>query len=199
MSETAIFGGTFDPVHIGHMKMAEYAFNNYNLEKIVFVPNGNPPHKRDRRITEAFHRYNMLKIAVSPYKNFFVSDYEIKKKSFSYSLDTMRYFRSIYGEKTFFIMGADSLCTIHLWYEYKKLLAENRFLVFFRSSENDGIFFDCVDRYRRGGADITVAHMPKAEVSSTSIRNKISAGVCPKSELAPEVYEYICRNDLYGD
>lgn len=197
--KTAIFGGTFDPVHNGHLMMAKYAYERFGLKRVVFLPNGNPPHKRNCFVTDAVHRYNMVKAATDGFNNFIVSDYEIAKKGYSYSLYTMRHFRKKYGKDTFFIIGADSLCSIDKWYEYETLLKENKFIVFYRSSENDGDFLRCVEKYRNFGADITIADMPKISVSSTEIRIKLSKGIYGGLPLDGKVLKYITENGLYGE
>lgn len=190
-----IFGGTFDPVHIGHVEMARYAKENFSLERVIFVPNGNPPHKKGRSIEDFSHRFKMLEIACEGCKGFEISDYE-RGTHFSYSLDTMRHFRKIYGNDVYFIIGADSLLTIHKWYEYEKLLKENKFIVFLRG--DDKILSDCVEKYRKIGCEIYTADMPEICASSTKIRNDVALGVLPDEILNEKVAQYIRENGLYG-
>ena len=191
-----IFGGTFDPVHTGHVKMAQYAKEEFRLDKIAFVPNGNPPHKRDKLIEDYSHRFNMLKLATEKNADFTVSDYESKGGRYYYSLHTMRHFRSVYGEETYFIIGADSLMTIHEWYEYEALLKENKFIVFLRD-DSDG-FYKRVEQYRALGAQIHVSGMKEVEVSSTDIRQRIRTSDDVLGIVDKRVYEYIVKNGLYG-
>lgn len=194
-----IFGGTFDPVHIGHIKMAEYAVENFNLDKVIFVPNANPPHKKGKKIEDYRHRYNMLKIAVGKKRDFCVSDYESAQGRYYYSLYTMRHFRELLGDDVFFIIGADSLTTIHEWYEYEKLLAENKFIVFLRKNDDKDVFEHCEKKYRAAGADISVAKMPEVDVSSTDIRKRLLKGQSVSGVLDADVYRYIKDNGLYGE
>ena len=190
-----IFGGTFDPVHIGHIKMAEYAKDEFALDKIVFVPNANPPHKKDKNIEDYSHRFKMLKLAVGEKSFFSVSDYESESGKYYYSLHTMRHFREIYGKETYFIIGGDSLTTIDRWYEYETLLKENKFIVFKRNDSRG--FCDAVDKYRALGAEIHVSDMEEIVVSSTDVRKDIkSAG--NNGILCADVYEYIAKAGLYG-
>ena len=189
-----IFDGTFDPVHEGHIAMAQYAKAHFALEKIIFVPNGNPPHKSGKKIESFSHRFNMLRLACRGHEGFEISDYE-NKAQFSYSLETMRHFRALYGE-AYFIIGADSLVTIHLWHEYEKLLAENKFIVFMRGRPEP--FLECVQRYRQGGAQIAVAQMDEVQASSTAVRSLESAGKTAAEFLNPEVEKYIKEHGLYG-
>ncbi len=199
MKKTAVFGGTFDPIHNGHIAMALYAVKNMGFEKIIFLPNGNPPHKKDNYITSAQHRYNMVKLAIDGIDELTVSDYEVKCEKYSYSLYTMRHFRKKYGEDLHFIIGADSLCTIHLWHEYKTFMNENKFIVFYRPSEADDVFNGCVTEYRRNGVDITVADMPKTDVSATSVRQSLLNGEYDGLPINETVLEYIIKNNLYGE
>ncbi len=193
---TAIFGGTFDPVHSGHIKMVHSAMEQFGLCRLVVVPNGNPPHKADSSITDFAHRYNMLRIAFDGMEGVEVSDYEAREDKFSYSLYTMRHFRRTYGEDTYFIIGADSLLTIHLWHEYETLLKENRFIVF-RRDGGDGLEA-LAERYRAMGSEIHFSHMPLVDISSTEVRSRLSYGDDCRDILCPDVRDYIIQNALYG-
>ena len=88
-----VLGGTFDPVHNGHLYMAKHCIKMLELDKIMFLPNGNPPHKREQNVTDKSHRYNMICIAIEGEENFYVSDYEINREDYSYTVETMRYMR----------------------------------------------------------------------------------------------------------
>ncbi len=193
---TAIFGGTFNPVHMGHINMVKSAMEQFELNRLVVVPNGNPPHKADINITDFFHRYNMLRIAFGGMENVEISDYEARSDKFSYSLYTMRHFRRLYGEDTYFVIGADSLLTIHLWHEYQALLKENRFIVFRR--QGDESLHETADKYKLMGAEIYFSDMPLFDVSSASVRQLISDGSDCRGIVCPDVMDYIRKNALYG-
>ena len=193
---TAIFGGTFDPVHKGHIKIALSAVEQFDLDRLVIVPNANPPHKKNEVSTEFNHRFNMLKLAFEGEKRVEISDYESKENKYHYSLYTMRYFREIYGDDTFFILGADSLCTIHLWHEYEQFLNENRFIVFLR--ENDAQLMEYFDAYKARGNKLYLADMPFFDASSSKVRQTLENGKIPEDMLTPEVSDYIRVNKLYG-
>lgn len=192
----AIFGGTFDPVHLGHTHMVKTALEEFNLSELVIVPNANPPHKKDSKIADFSHRYNMLKLAFKDFKNVTVSDYEKDTSKFSYSVDTMRHFRSVYGEDTYFVIGADSLLSIEQWHNYEALLNENRFIVFHR--EGGEVLMETVERYRQKGCKIHLSDMPKFDVSSTMVRDAVKGGLNTDKLLCPEVFGYIRDNSLYG-
>ena len=190
-----IFGGTFDPVHIAHVKMAEYAKAEFSLDKVVFVPNSNPPHKKEKLIEDYSHRFKMLELALDNDDRFLISDYEAKDGKYYYSLDTMRHFRKLYGDETYFIIGADSLMTIHEWYEYETLLKENKFIVFLRDDLSG--FYERVEKYCAMGAEIHVSKMQEIEISSTFIREEINR-TGSGSGISDKVYDYIVKNGLYG-
>lgn len=195
--KTGIFGGTFDPVHIGHIRMAEYALSEFSLDKVIFVPNGNPPHKKGAAVELFSHRAAMLKAAVGESERFEVSDYE-GRADYSYSLDTMRHFRSVCRGEVYFIIGADSLFTIDKWHEYKKLLSENKFIVFLRNTSDRAAFDERAEMCRKYGAQIMVAKMPEIDVSSTALRKMIANGEDIRGLVDIRVMKYIYDNGLYG-
>ena len=192
----AIFGGTFDPVHLGHLAMAESAVKQFDLSEIIVVPNGNPPHKSDLHITEFAHRYNMLCLGFKGMENVVVSDYEANEDKPSYSVYTMRYFRTLCGEDTYFIIGADSLMSIHKWYDYKNLIKENKFIVFKR--DGDTALEDRGNTLCSEGAEIYISKMPEVNVSSTEVRARIAKGLSCNGLLKADVIDYIIQNGLYG-
>lgn len=192
----AILGGTFDPVHTGHINMAKSAIEQFNLNKLILVPNGNPPHKEENSYTDFCHRYNMLKIAFSKIPNTEVSSYEASNEKRHYSVDTMRYFRTLLGEDTFFIIGADSLLSIHLWRDSETLLKENKFIVFPR--EDDKKLKSAIEKYREVGAKIFLSDTVHWDISSTDVRKMLKTGSLPDGMITPEVLEYIEDNSLYG-
>ena len=192
----AVFGGTFDPVHLGHKAMVESALSQFDLSEILIVPNGNPPHKSHCGITDFSHRYKMLEIAFQNNSKVGISDYEANEDKPSYSVYTMRYFRETLGEDTYFILGADSLLTIHRWYDFKSLLKENKFIVFKR--DGDEALNKAISTYRNEGVEILTSQMPKIDISSTDIRNSFKEGVLWEDALDPDVVKYIISNNLYG-
>ena len=105
-----ILGGTFDPIHIGHLRIAEAVYERIALEQIIFIPAFVPPHKVGQDYAPAEHRYAMTELAVKPYPHFIVSDMELRRSGVSYTIDTLRELRQIYPDKElYFIIGADSV------------------------------------------------------------------------------------------
>ena len=111
----AIFGGSFNPIHNGHLQVAKSALSECGLKKVIFLPNANPPHKNKEHIISAHHRYNMVALATDGFENFEISNYEMNSDKPSYTINTLRHMKSVYNAELFFIIGADSLYTLNLW------------------------------------------------------------------------------------
>lgn len=133
--DIGIFGGSFNPIHIGHLIAAEEVFQQRTLSKVLFVPTGISPHKGPRDLIDASHRYQMVKDAIRDNEHFEISDLEIKRKGKSYTIDTLRILKKIYGEKYNFsvIIGSDMLHEINTWKDIDILFHMCRFIVVNRS------------------------------------------------------------------
>ncbi|MBE7056790.1 MAG: nicotinate-nucleotide adenylyltransferase [Ruminococcaceae bacterium] len=196
-----ISGGTFDPVHKGHIESALAATEQLKLDKVIFVPGGEPPHKLDRRITPARDRLLMLKEAIAQYSNMEISRYETDKKSYSYSIDTVRYFRKEYGPETelFYIIGADVAGELTHWKDYKELFRITSFAALLRPGYAKENFIGNIDNIRKIGADIHLVESPMIDISSNEIRQAVRDGDFGKiSNTVPEtVLDYIKSTGLY--
>ena len=191
-----IFGGTFNPVHNGHIAIAKCAMEQAKLDRVIFLPNGNPPHKRNGDYADASHRLNMLRLAIEGENGFCVSDYELDGQR-HYTFDTMEYFKKYYSDcEVMFIIGADSLDYLHRWYRGEELIKNNTFVVINRRFRSDYDFDKNIDDITEMGGRLIVADMPFADVSSTQIRKDISDGA-EKLPLNGNVYKYIRANKLY--
>lgn len=120
-----IMGGTFDPVHMVHLTLAENAYHSFGLDEVLMLPNGDPPHKTDKIITPAVHRLAMLQLAVEGIPYFRISDMEIRRKGYSYSSVTLEELKKAHPDTDYyFIMGADSLFQIETWHEPAVIMAD---------------------------------------------------------------------------
>jgi len=184
-----ILGGTFDPVHNGHIYLAKKSYAKLRLDKIIFIPSYLPPHKKGVKVTSARHRFNMLKLAIRANKKFKISDMEIRRKGRSYSVDTLRRLRKKYGAKAglFFITGSDSLKELDKW----KNLAEILRLCRFVAVERPG--FKIKD-LPKGFAALKIN---AKNISSTDIRNKIKSGKSLTNLMPGAVTRYIYKHSLY--
>lgn len=192
-----VLGGTFNPVHNGHLAMAEAALREYNLSGIVFLPNGNPPHKGSSGLLSTEHRFNMISLAIAGNPLYEISDYELKRTERSYTIDTQRVLKGIYGENLYFIIGADSLYTINTWKSYEQLINECSFIVADREcSEGSDLYTACA-RLNEIGGNFKLLKMPRVDVTSTIIRKTAAAGKDLSGYVPPGVAEYIIKNNLY--
>lgn len=194
-----IFGGTFDPVHRAHLQLAKSAYEQMELESVIFLPAGDPPHKTDRPVTPAYRRLEMLKLCLKDYPYFQISEYEIEKQGYSYTAETLEYFTQMHPEVRFyFIIGADSLFDLDTWYCPERCLNKAVFVVGNRTGhsekEIDRQILYLTGRY--GGA-IEKVDMPGMEISSSNIREMAGHGQDVSLYLPPAVDEYIKQNHLY--
>jgi len=174
----AIFGGTFDPIHIGHIHIAYEALYNLQLDKVLFMPAGNPPNKIDKKITDAQIRYNLVKTAIDPEPYFEVSDYEINKKEKSYTYETVEFFSKMEPSiEWYFLVGLDSLMDLDNWRSLDRILNSCIVIAYNRA----GFTMEDVLRQKehikkKYNKEIIFLNMPIIDISSTSIRDSIKEG-----------------------
>lgn len=191
-----IFGGTFNPVHAGHIAIGRCAAEEAGLDEVIFLPNGNPPHKSSDEYVDGRHRFNMLRLATAGERGFSVSDYELDGER-HYTFETMEYFKSLYPDaEVMFIIGADSLDYLHLWHRGEELIKSNTFIVVNRRFREGYSFRENILRIEKMGGKIIVADMPFADVSSSQIRSDIAMGA-DNPAVNGDVYDYIRLNKLY--
>ncbi|MFO7871676.1 MAG: nicotinate-nucleotide adenylyltransferase [Kiritimatiellia bacterium] len=200
--KAGILGGTFNPVHAGHLILAQTALETLDLTKVVFVPCSRPPHKAPRSMAEAKHRLAMTQKAVECDPRFEVSDVEIARGGVSYSIDTVREFRKrAPGTGLVFIIGTDTLAELHLWKDVYELLKLCELAAFERpgsgpervSEEDIGLDPPYGRRLLEG-----VYPGRKIEISSSDIRYRAAEGLSIRY-LVPETVEmYIAEHRLYG-
>jgi len=189
MMRIGIFGGTFDPVHTGHLFIAKKAQEQLKIDKIIFIPAYIPPHKNHKNPRDAVHRVNMLRLALKGERRFSLSLVEIKRKGRSYSIDTVKYFRRKYGPKTslFFLIGADSATELDAWKDIDRLMDMTQFVVAPRPGQ----------RVRDGFKGLIKLKMKPKNISSSEIRERLRRKQ-PITGLVPEaVRGYIYKNRLY--
>lgn len=193
----AIFGGTFDPPHLGHFILAEQIKNKFNLEKIIFMPAGRPPHKKSSPISSALHRFKMLELEIVTNDNFELSDWELKQPGYSYTALTLKKFvPQLAAEEVFFIIGADSLADIFKWKKTEYLLTNGKFIVFNRPGYSlQDILQD--KRYQPFLANILLHQGINVEISSSFIRQELAAQRSIRYLTPAKIYRYIISNSLY--
>ena len=186
-----IFGGTFNPIHIGHLAIAEVAQEKCGLDEVVFVPSYQPPHKTISYLAPAKDRYRMVRLAVEGHSDFSVSDCEIKRKGRSFTIDTVRDFRKRLPKSTqlFFIIGGDSFPDLSLWKEIDALSRLVTFIVVNRPGYR-------LPKGRRG-IKYTAVVMPGIDLSSSHLRQRITERKSVKYFVPDKVLQYIKRQKLY--
>ena len=200
MSKVGIMGGTFNPIHLAHTEMAKVCLRQQDLDKILFMPSKNPPHKKDKSILPENERAVMVKLAVSEYDKFVFSDFELQRKGTTYTADTLRLLQEENPDDNYyFIMGADSLFYLDKWYRPQEILKRAVILAIGR----DGSTPDELKEKRKelikqyDKADIRFVHMRQMDISSSMIREGIAHGENMEKYLDKEVWNYINENGLY--
>lgn len=187
-----LFGGTFDPPHLGHLLIAQTVFEEENFDKILFVPAYNPPHKKD--ITSINHRLEMLKIALDDNPNFEISDLEVQRKGVSYSIDTILSIKDQFKgkkDKIYYLIGSDSLLKLESWKDSKKLLNECQVIVAIRPGFRPSDIPSWILH------KIRFANLPRFQISSSSIRKRWINNKTIRYMVTQPVWEYIKENNLY--
>lgn len=201
MKKYGIFGGSFDPIHYGHLMICEYIKEEMGLDKVIFIPTGNPPHK-DLGVS-AEDRYEMVRIAISPNPDFEISDIETTRVNLSYTVDTIRELKKIYKEeKLYFLIGLDSLFQLKTWKKIGDLSQEIEFVVALRPGYIDKEEINNeIDFLRENfGTKINLIKTPLYEISSTDLRDRIHEGKSLRYLIPKKVLDYIEESGFYkGD
>ncbi|MDD2573305.1 MAG: nicotinate-nucleotide adenylyltransferase [Firmicutes bacterium] len=195
-----IMGGTFDPIHYGHLVTAEAAREKFCLDKVVFVPSGNPPHKKDKPISPGMDRANMTVLAIANNPYFEVSDIELKREGCTYTVDTLKGFIKIYDEDVqfYFITGADAVMEIFTWKDVSTILKLCRIVSAYRPGSDINKFKSMVDELERVyRSNIHMIEVPALAISSTEIRRRVREGITIKYLLPEKVEDYILKKGLY--
>ena len=199
MNYIGILGGTFNPIHFGHLMLAESIMRDFSLEKIIFVPNYISPFKTGDTVVDSNKRYEMVKLAINYNPKFDVSDYEINKKNISYTFDTLSYFEEKMHKKIALIVGYDSLLELDSLYKGDKIL--ERFPIFTgkRTVKDEDMVIEKIAEFKKKyNADIMISNLEKINISSTNIRERIKNKLDVSKLLTREVLDYIKTNELYG-
>lgn len=190
---TGIFGGTFDPIHIGHLMIAETIRTDFPLDRIVFIPAASPPHKF-QIIGLPEKRFKMVQLAIRENPYFLISDIELRSSGVSYTIDTIQRLRKIskwQDDDLFLIIGADSLVEINSWREPDKILNDLKTLVVKRPG------YDLNQVETKIFQKVTLVPTPMMDISSSAIRTRIRYGKSIRYWVHEEVEEYIRQEGLY--
>lgn len=219
MQRTALFGGTFNPVHLGHLRVAEEVREGFGLDKVYFIPAAKPPHKSNRRLAPAADRYEMLLQAVRSNPAFAVSDAELQRSGRSYTIDTVEQFRARLpvDSRCWLVMGMDAFAEIETWKSYQELFERIEVIVISRPADGgqedftsvlSGTISDRISRrYRFEPENRRFVHPEKhaiypfavtpIDVSASRIRSLSQAGASIKYLVPESVEDYIHEKRLY--
>ncbi len=207
---TGIFGGTFDPVHMGHLRIAEEIREIFSLERIYFVPGGIPPHKRRRKIAGAEERLLMLKAAIKGNTFFRLSEIETKRKGPSYTIDTLKAFEKHFNE-LYFLIGIDAFSQIDTWHLYPELFYHTNFIIMTRpSSRKQAILEMLPDDVKKdirksndslcvhkSGKKIHLHDITQIDISSTKIKELLKKHRSIRYLVPASVEKIITERGLY--
>jgi len=215
-NKIGLFGGSFNPVHIGHLRAAEEIKELLLLDKIIFIPTATHPLKKSKNVPDGKKRYQMLKLAVRDNPDFEVSDAELKRGGPSYTIDTLKYFSKMYKRKElYFIIGSENLSNIDKWKEYQELFIYSNFVVIKRPGKRFSkdksmlpaklkSMFD----FKESSKDITIYEQKKSKkliflnirgirISSTRVRKLIKDKKSVRYFIPNGLYNYILKNNIY--
>ena len=200
MAEIGIMGGTFAPIHNGHLLLGKQAYEEYKLDQIWFMPSGTPPHKKDHKVTDVKDRVAMVQLAIKKFPFFYCSDFEIQRPGNTYTAQTLQLLHQEYPKHRFyFIVGADSLYQIEKWYHPAEVLERAIVLVANREYEKshrpiEGQIAYLKQQYH---ADVRLLHCQEVDISSGELRKMEASGKKILSYVPKCVEEYIVSHGLY--
>ncbi len=194
-----LFGGTFDPPHNAHIAVAKKACEEFSLDKIIFIPAGDPPHKKNKHKSGKNIRLKMVECAIENFENFLISTYEMELDKPSYSLNTIKHFKKEYpNDELYFIIGGDSFADLPSWWGYRELMDICTFIVLARPDTPEE---DMLDRFSGDEKPPRVFYTDSLymDISSTEIREKISRDEDVSSMVPPTVLKLIETENLYKE
>lgn len=202
MESVGLFGGSFNPIHHGHLIAARAVSEGVGLARVVFLPSRQPPHKHEDDLLDGAHRGEMVKLAIADEPRFSFSDYDLTRQGPSFTIDTVRHFRAELGSEVelCWIIGADSLRELPTWRSVTELIEECRIITAARPGWKTDVWDDLrhtftdkqVERLRSG-----VVETPLIDISATDIRGRISSGLSVRYLMPEAVISYVRENNLY--
>ena len=202
MDKVGLFGGSFNPIHHGHLIAARAVAEEVGLARVVFLPCRQPPHKHEDDLLDGPHRGEMVKLAFADEPRFSFSDYDLTRQGPSFTIDTVRHFRAEFGRdvELFWIIGADSLRELPTWRCVTELVEECRIITAARPGWTNDVWDDLGHTFNDeqvGGLRSGVVETPLIDISATDIRRRISTGRSVRYLMPEEVICYVRKNKLY--
>lgn len=199
MAKIGILGGTFDPVHTGHVECAKMVRDEFGLDRVLLLPAGNPPHKFATPVTPALTRLKLVEIAAEGLDGISVCDIEVRKNGYTFAADTLAELKETYpGDELYYITGTDCAAGIENWKDAAKLKDFCRFILINRKGLDEDVAGRALEALKNIGGRVDVSECVAPDISSTSIREAFSEGKMPEGGVVPEkVAEFIMANGLY--
>jgi nicotinate-nucleotide adenylyltransferase len=187
-----ILGGTFDPIHLGHLVLAEQVKEKLGLDKVIFIPSASPPHKSKRKLSPAKDRFHMTKLALESNSTFLVSDIELKRKGLSYTVETLKQLKKQYPDsEIYFLTGSDVLDEIHTWKNPEQIYKLAKVVIAIRPG------FDSFDSKNHFAKKSMIVPITSVDISSTQIRERVKKEQSIKYLVPAKVEEYIKKKRLF--
>ncbi len=202
MRHIGVIGGTFDPIHFGHLVIAEEVYATLKLAQMVFVPAGQPPHKPEQVVTPAQDRLAMLQLAIASNPHFTISMVDLERPGPSYTVETLRLLRGQWGEQTaiYFVIGRDSLEDLLDWYDPLGILEQLDYLVAVKRpgyTEEKGYIERLEERLPGIRQRLIIMSAPQLKISATELRQRVAEGRPIKYQVPEVVEQYILQHGLY--
>lgn len=192
-----IMGGTFNPIHNGHLQMASQAYREFHLDKVLVMPSGDPPHKRNQTVLDAVDRCAMVKLAISNIEGLEFSDIEVQRQGYSYTAETLQQIHDDFAE-IFFIIGADSLFQFEKWYLPQTIMNLCTLVVANRNQhENTELLAQVHSLEKKYNSSIKVLHIADIPISSSEIRANVQHRLSITNMVPQAVEDYIMQHELY--
>lgn len=197
MAKTVIYGGTFNPLHVGHIEIIKLLCEQDFTKKLIVIPTALPPHKSYDSDVEAIHRLNMCKLATKGMDKAVVSDIELVRQGKSYTIDTVNALYEL-GEKNIAVAcGGDMLVTLDTWKNYKELISKVEIVAMYRVGTDKDSFDEAVKKTIADGGNVTVVNADITDVASKDLRLMLKSGKDVSNFITAEIYDYIKQNRLY--
>jgi nicotinate-nucleotide adenylyltransferase len=198
----ALFGGTFDPIHLGHTAVAQSAGEQIDADRVIFVPARCSPLKGFFPVASDEDRLAMIRLAMRGHETFDVSDWELRRAAPSYTLDTVRHFQQLYGPETaiHWLLGADAVNDLIHWYRIDELIDACNLTIMYRGGYGVPTFEKYVSLWSAEKIEklrANVVQTPSIDISSTEVRRRLAAGEDVRNLLHPDVIDYIRKHGLY--
>ena len=200
MKNVVIFGGTFNPLHKGHIEIISALSRLDGTDEVLLIPDKIPPHKECEFLASDEHRLNMCKIAAKEFSNVSVSDIELKRNTKSYTIDTLKELKSIKPDCNFSLaIGGDMLVSFDKWRDYEDIFSLCQLVCLGRGGVDDSLFSQKVQHFKCLGANILVLENEITEISSTMLRDNMSNLDFISKYIDTEILDYIIKNNVYGE